>query len=230
MSWCLRSFELLGRVRSTLLIERKQVLDKVVRAGGLFILCCALSGCGAMVDVENLTEIGRRNNSDPSSTYDKKSMLLMSPRGGFTVFFPQDPRERSGEHSGLQYSTQFFYSNDDIHYEVASGLYYSMTGNRLTDKSIAPALDSIAANCVRVIKGTKKSESSVTLSGGLYPGRQIDGTINGTNEIFSMRVYVDPPNKRHFVLIVYGNKQHVESAPAKRFLDSLIVLPVASQK
>ncbi|HEY9676988.1 MAG TPA: hypothetical protein V6C76_03225 [Drouetiella sp.] len=68
---------------------------------------------------------------------------------------------------------------------------------------------------------TATLKAPVSVGGGRYPGRIIEGQFTDTGNAFRMKFYLDQQNKRIYAVAVVGDKKRVFSAQANKFLNSM---------
>lgn len=162
--------------------------------------------------------------NDPKAKWDEKTQLFTTPAGRMTVKLPGLPYERSVTYGTLTNGREFVYEKDDFVLAATSGdivAYYDPADPMASQRNLNAMVD----EKLRAINGKQSMNYPIGLSGGMYPGKHVDGTIAPYGQLFTMRCYVDPYSKGIFVLEARGPKNRVVSKEAKQFLDSLVVLP-----
>jgi hypothetical protein len=142
-----------------------------------------------------------------------------SPDGKFRVEMPGTPTEGSVFAAGV-FLTTYTLEERDGAYGVAY-IDVPIIGN-LSSAQITQALNGAREGMVRNVNGKFTGESAIRLN-GKYPGREVRAELPVKDGLIKGRLYL--VNRRVYMVMVTGLSSWVNSANAKRFLDSLEVTP-----
>jgi hypothetical protein len=184
--------------------HKNQLLGHKVISGG-FALAIAVSLALIAYDASKKT-----THSEPFQEF-------TSAQGNFRVEIPGTPRRETALAAGISFT--IFHVEER---EGAYGVAYAdvpMVGG-LSPEQIKRALDSARDGMVANVKGKFLGESSIKLDGA-YLGREIRAELPTKDGMMIGRLYV--VKHRLYMVLVTGLSHWVQSANAKRFLDSLEV-------
>jgi hypothetical protein len=108
---------------------------------------------------------------------------------------------------------------------VSSGLPFSPVPTAYPPRvsfDVERALDSSAQTSVDFIQGIVTHKAPITQN-GLYPGREVEGTLPSHDGVFRERIYI--ANGNFYQLVVVGIPAWTNSDDAKKFLDSFKIGP-----
>ncbi|HMC88526.1 MAG TPA: hypothetical protein VKI17_03215, partial [Gemmataceae bacterium] len=142
-----------------------------------------------------------------------------SAEGKFRVEMPGSPTEGSVFVAGV-FLTTYTLEERDGAYGVAY-IDVPVIGN-LSSMQITQALNGACEGMVRNVNGKFTGESAIRLN-GKYPGREVRAELPVKDGLIKGRLYL--VNRRVYMVMVTGLSNWVNSANAKRFLDSLEVTP-----
>jgi hypothetical protein len=149
----------------------------------------------------------------------QKFREFTSAEGKFKVEMPGSPREETLYAAGIPLTTYRIEEKDGA-YGVAYADLPIPEG--ASSQQITHMLNSARDGAVQNVNGKFKGESQIRLE-GKYPGREIRADLPVDDGILKARMYL--VKKRVYMLMVTGRSAWVNSANAKRFLDSLEVTP-----
>jgi hypothetical protein len=184
--------------------HKNQLLGHKVISGG-FALAIAVSLALIAYDASKKTI-----HSEPFQEF-------TSAQGNFRVEMPGTPTQETALAAGISFT--IFHLEER---EGAYGVAYAdvpMVGG-LSPELVKRALDSARNAMVANVKGKFLGESSIKLDGA-YPGREIRAELPIKDGMMIGRLYV--VKHRLYMVLVTGLSHWVQSANAKRFLDSLEV-------
>jgi hypothetical protein len=174
-----------------------------------------ISGGFGLAIVVSLTLIAY--DASKKTSHSEPFREFASAQGNFRVEIPGTPREETALAAGISFT--IFHVEER---EGAYGVAYAdvpMVGG-LSPELVNRALDSARDGMVANVKGKFLGESSIKLD-GTYPGREIRGELPIKDGMMIGRLYL--VKHRLYMVLVTGLSHWVQSANAKRFLDSLEV-------
>jgi hypothetical protein len=159
-------------------------------------------------------QIANGKNSGP-----QKFREFTSAEGKFKVEMPGSPSEETINAAGIAMTSYRIEEKDGAYGAAYADL--PIPGGA-SPRQISLLLNSARDGAIRNVNGKFKGESQIRLE-NQYPGREIRADLPTEDGILKARMYL--VQKRVYMVIVTGRSAWVNSANAKRFLDSLEVTP-----